>query len=321
MDKLWKLSDRNFRRRNLGRGILLRQPTCGSFRVFINKLVSIIVICPVLAVSCVHTEAPDERATIEDTVIVRADTVRTVLKINPDCDWGSIKNTDILIYKAGGTGELEKHIVTEGGGTVFELELEEGSKECVVVANSTRDLDIKIMERFDTMKSLTFEMDDEDTSAPVMTGHTTLKAGGESVVDIRPFLCRTVIAEVSNALDDWVLMEEPEVFLSNVNPEVEVLRDKDFRPTATQEEGPSAKLPYDIGFYSQYPGTVLHCYPNETPERLLGGSRTSLTMRCKVEGEEIEGTVTLPPFGRDSLIKISITMSPEKELVFTISGV
>lgn len=323
MEKQRKQSGRSFRHRLLRRGALPRRPMSGSVLVLL-AMISIAWGFAALTVSCAHTEQP---AVVEEEeqqeTDAPADTVLTRLYVTNGADWCGIGTIDVLTYDAEGIRQLESHIRSDGGRGEVTLHTTEGKKECVVIANSTKNLDLKIMEKFDTMKNLVFGFADEDARLPVMVAKTSFEAGGQAEVTLVPFLCRVLVEEVSNALDGWLLMENAEVSLSGVNPEVAVLQDKDFRPTATVEEGPAAPLPYDVGFFSQYPGIVLHCYPNDTPERILGGSRTMFTFRCKVEGELVEETVTLPPAGRNSLTKVKISMSSERRLSFgfqTIEG-
>lgn len=311
MEKQRKQSDRSPRFRFLRRGALLRRPDCGSLSV----LSCLLPIISVLAVSCIRTEdIPQPEPEIEE---MPADTVKTMLKIINGADWCSIAGIDVLIYDKDGQCESAVGMKADGNEVEIPFLSTAGQKECIIVANSSRNLKLKIMDRLDTMQSLTFAYEDEDPDKPVMVARAAVTAGKDTVLTLQPFLCRVVIEEVSNAMDGWVLMEEPEVYLSDINPEVGILQEKEFRPSATLEEGPAASLPYDIGFYSQYPGTVLHFYPNDTPERVLGGCRTTLTFRCKVEGEVIEETVALPPSGRNSLVRARVSMSADKKLAIS----
>lgn len=314
MKNLWMLSGRRHRRRTSGRGALLRHPACGSL-IYLLTYTSIL---PALTVSCIRAEEPAASDITEVTEPAAADTVRTFLTILPDCDWGDVKEIDVLIYESGGLGLLEKHVEASGDARDMELMLEAGTKECVVIANSSRSLDLKILERYDTMQSLTFALKDEDTAFPVMAAHITMDAGTRNLVTVTPFLCRVIVEQVSNAMDRWVLMEEPQVFLSEINAEVGILQETEFRPAVTQEEGAHAALPCDIGFYTQHPGTVLFCYPNDTPERILGGSRCMVTFRCKVEGVEYEKTEPLPPMGKNGAAGVKVDMSEERELTVRI---
>lgn len=310
MEKQWKQSGRFPRRRLLRRGTLPRRPAYGSFTVLL-AMVSIIWVT-VLTVSCVHADPP-EPPEVEESPMAEEEKVMTRLHVMKGAEWCDIRSLDVLVYSSEGMRVLEEHISTEWKEEII-LTCTAGMKECVVVANSTKDLKLKILERFDTMQGLTFAYEDEDTAAPVMTARAAFTAGESMDITLEPFLCRVMIDEVCNGMDGWVLMEEPEVWLSGINPEAGILQEKDFRPAATLEEGPSVTLPCDIGYFPQHPGTVLHCYPNDTPERVLGGCRTMLTFRCTVEGEVITQTAALPPSGRNSLTKAKVSMSVDRRL-------
>lgn len=311
MDKQWKQSGRLSRRRLLRRGTLPRRLACGSFRVLL-AICSIIWGSASLTVSCSHTEIPvipDEETPVSEPEVM----ITTQLHVIKGADWCEVKSLDVFLYSSEGLMELEQHI-TSGWEEDISLTGTEGRKECVVVANSTKNTELKIMDRFDTMQTLSFGYTDDDPTCPVMTAHVSLTAGEEASVTLKPIMCRVVIDEVCNGMDGWVLMENPEVWLSGINPEVGILQEKDFRPSATIEDGPAAALPCDVGYFPQHPGTVLHCYPNDTPERVLGGCRTMLTFRCEVEGEAITETVAVPPCGRNSLIKAKVAMSEGRRL-------
>ena len=94
----------------------------------------------------------------------------------------------------------------------------------------------------------------------------------------------------------------------NLPNAAEILREQEFRPTELIDAGPWSKLPYDVGFFSQEPGITLWCYPNDTPEDVLGVPRPSLEFECKIRGETCSFSVPLPPLPRGSSREVELTV-------------
>ena len=98
----------------------------------------------------------------------------------------------------------------------------------------------------------------------------------------------------------------------------EILRDKDFRPTELLDAGPWTALPYDIGFFPQEPGISLWCYPNDTPEDILGVPRPTLEFECRIEGERCSFEVPLPPLPRGCSKEVELTVDGPSKYMYSV---
>lgn len=211
---------------------------------------------------------------------------------------------------------LERHVSYEDPGGAIDIRTTEGAKTVLAIANCPYTLSLKALDRLESAMQMVIEFNDENPLHPIMTGSTGLEAGCGAEIHLEPFLCRVVLAEISNAMDDYELVEEPRIWLSELNPSVTVLQDNEFRPADFIPDGAPEPLPYDIGIFTQYPGTVLYCYPNDTPERELGAPHTSLNLECEICGELCTASFILPPLGRNSTTKISVTIFSADEIRF-----
>ena len=88
------------------------------------------------------------------------------------------------------------------------------------------------------------------------------------------------------------------------------LRQQDFRPTELIDAGAWTLLPCDVGYFSQEPNLTLWCYPNDTPEDILGVPRPSLEFACEIAGTTCSFEVPLPPLPR----------ACSKEVIITVDG-
>ena len=230
-------------------------------------------------------------------------------------EWAaSIRKLDILIYSLEGTGDLEQHLVFDGFRENVEILSGSGSRKVVVVANSPCSLEGKAVDRFSAAGQLSFAFSDENPDFPALTGSAGFSAGNQVYLALKPFLCTITIDSVSNAMDGYILAERPSVHLESLNPSVLALQEDSFRPSEIIETGATVPLPCDIGFYTQHPGTVLHCYPDDSPDSLLGSRRPVLVFECDIEGEHYRAEETLPPMGRSASVKTEIRIGTDRHI-------
>lgn len=237
------------------------------------------------------------------------DDVRTVTSgfvARADTSEYKVRTLDILIYQDGGTGMLEKRVHVDGMPRSLGVEETEGGKIAVIFANLPAGINEKYLERFDSLTEMDLMFKDEDPTFPVMTGYAGYMAGDVSRVELRPFICKVVISSVSNAMDGYVLAESPYVRLSDLNPSVHPLQESGFIPSEVIEDGVRTDLPYDIGFYTQEPGTTLYCYPDSSDPDMLGSRHTALTFGCTINGTKRSCTCPLPEMGRNSTVRASV---------------
>ena len=193
-----------------------------------------------------------------------------------------------------------------------------GEKLVAAVANSPKALSPVALDRYDSLKELGYEFGDEDCSCPVMSGQCTTvsQSGG---IALKPLLCQVVVSSISNTMDDYELVESPRVRLTGISCYAPVMQEEDFLPTEIAEYGEWADLPYDIGMFTQNPGTTLFCYPNESSGTSLGGVSTAIELECFVMGQLCSFTENLQPFGRGSKLLVDITVDGPYSCRFRIT--
>ena len=281
----------------------------------------IVFILLTAVVSCTRISPDASSDDSNGTVPVKADSIDVCIGLNIACGI-PIQKTDIFVYDAEGTREMESHTDYDCLPESLTLRLPVTGRDRILVAicNFPFNFNLNALKQFDSMSLLSLRFLDDSTSAPVLSGCSDLDPDIREIsLSLSPLMCTVSLDAVSNALDDYVLLENPRIFLSGLNPEAEILKEKDFRPKEGLEDDTPVKLPYDIGFYTQNPGIVLYCYPNDTPEDILGVSRTRVVFECEINGESCRFTSVLPPFGRGSAISTEITVFSPDEAIWKIS--
>ncbi|MCR4824136.1 MAG: hypothetical protein K5849_02140 [Bacteroidales bacterium] len=183
-----------------------------------------------------------------------------------------------------------------------------GEKILVGIANSPHRFNLNALGRFEAMEQLEYRFQDDDPDFPIMGGFCiSLEESG--TVPLRPLRCRIILASVSNTMDGYELLEAPRVRLRDLPDAAKILSEKDFRPSELIDAGDWQALPHDVGFFPQQPGIVLPCYPNDTPENVLGVPRPALELECIIGGENCSFEVPLPPLARGSTHEVEITVN------------
>lgn len=226
---------------------------------------------------------------------------------------------DVLVYSATGVRELESYIHIDEVYQLFSLDLTAGSKIIAAIGNCPSKLNPKALERYDSLQQLMYDFRDFDPLRPVTSAVLDINAGDDVCLGLAPLCSSVVITEVSNELPDYQLAESPRVYLTDINPYSGYFQFDEFRPTETIDSGVIAELPYDIGFYTQYPWTVLYCLPNDTPEKSLSSPHTAVVFECEIGGELCTGAADLPPFGRDAVIEVSVLIDTQGNIMLTPS--
>lgn len=235
---------------------------------------------------------------------------------------GLINGLDIFIYRTEGTRELEYHEHFDGFPDSLEIKVSEGGKIVAAICNFPYTFNLEALRKFDSMSLLSLGPDDENKNSPMLSGNIEIPSTGNGIIPVSlhltPLLCCVRITAVSNALDGYELLENPRVRLSGRNPEAEIMRADGFRPKEAMSDSEPVPLPYDIGFYTQEPGIDLFCYPNDTPEDVLGTSRTGIDFECEIEGRTCIFTERLPPFGRGSFLQAELTVLSPDEAIWKV---
>lgn len=218
-----------------------------------------------------------------------------------------MRTLDLFIYGADGIRPLERQLTLTELQKTLQVPTVPGEKILVGIANSQRRFNRKALERFDAMEKLMFNFTDEDPQYPVLGGFCHTKDLDGEIV-LQPLLCRIVLAKVSNTMDDYELLEDPQVRLRDLPDAAEILREDGFRPAELISDGKWATLPCDVGFFPQEPRTELWCYPNDTPEDVLGVPRPTLEFQCLIRGQRCSFEVPLPPLPRGCTKEVEITI-------------
>ncbi len=306
-----------FIRNRTGRCTRHRSHRTGSLTVhplprFVLALALSSLLAPAFSVSCTTIPYIEEVTPPAPTPEI-PDSTCTHLTLSAE---EPLSKIDLLIYDSNGMAALDRHVSYEEPAESVDIRTTEGTKTVLAIANCPYNLNLKALDRLESAMQMAVEFKDDDPLLPIMTGCTELEAGSGAEIHLKPFLCRVVLAEISNAMDDFELVEEPCIWLSELNPCVTVLQDKEFRPSDFIPDGKPESLPFDIGLFTQHPGTVLYCYPNDTPERELGAPHTSLNLECEIRGKMCTTSFTLPPMGRNSTTNISVTIYSADDIRF-----
>lgn len=279
---------------------------------FVLALALSSLFAPAFSVSCTRVPCIEEEIQ-PDPAPETPDSTCTHLTLTAE---GPVSKIDLLIYDGSGMATLDSHVSYRNPSASVDIQTTIGTKAVLAIANCPYTLNLKALDRLESALQMVLEFNDDDPMQPIMTGYSELEAGSGAEIHLEPFLCRVTLTEISNAMDDYELVEEPRIWLSELNPSVTVLQDREFRPVDFIPEGEPESLPYDIGLFTQYPETVLYCYPNDTPERELGAPHTSLNLECRIRGEACTASFTLPPMGRNSTTRISVTIFSADDIKF-----
>ena len=281
--------------------------------IFLTLLLSLLVLLPAFfSISCKKLPSPSSGG--EEAAVV--DSTLTVLKFGSACEY-PVKSLQVLVYKSEGTRSLEKMMTFEELPDSVEIMTTAGEKLVAAVANSSKALSPVALDRYDSLKELGYDFSDEDTALPVMSGQcATARNNGE--ITLFPLLCEVEISSISNSMENYELAESPRVRLVNLNSYAAVMQEDGFIPTEFIDYGEWQELPFDIGMFTQEPGTTLYCYPNETDHSGIGGIRTSLELECTILGEPCTFTAELPAFGRGTKLLADITIGGPDSCRFKI---
>ena len=271
--------------------------------IFFNLLLSLLITLPAfIEISCRKLPSPlpeEEEPAVADSTLTRLHLQNSSKHL--------IRDVQILVYKSEGTRELEKILLVEELSDSIEFVSTAGEKLLVAVANYGKALSPVSLGRYDSLSELGFDFSDEDFEYPVMSGECST-LGNKGEISLVPLLCTVEIESISNTLEDYELLGSPRVRLAGINGYASLMQTGEFYPTEIIDYGQWEDLPYDVGMFTQYPGTELYCYPNQTSETSIGGTATSLELECEILGELCDFKIALPPFGRGSRLLVEITV-------------
>lgn len=223
------------------------------------------------------------------------DSTETVIRFLAGTE--DVQQLDLFIYSASGTRELEQHIQYSDLPDRLIIRTPTGEKILVGIANSPLRFNLNALARFDAMEQLRYQFADDNPDRPILGGSVTTQENS-GTISLQPLLCKVRLVKVSNTMDGYELLEAPRVRLLDLPDAAEILKQCEFRPAELLDSGPWHDLPYDVGYFPQEPGITLWCYPNDTPETVLGVPRPTLEFECTIRGETYSFEVPLPPLSR-----------------------
>ncbi len=282
-------------------GRLLRH--AGSHLAFC-ALLCVFSLLPALLGSCQREPLPGYDDP-EEPLPLPVDSVLTRIRVQ--ADGLAVHTLDLFVYGADGLRSLERQITLEEPQDTVLLPTLPGEKILVGIANSPRRFNRKALERYDAMEQLSFNFSDDSPARPILGGFcTTVNHDGE--IRLQPLLCRIVLTKVCNTMDGYDLLEDPQVRLRDLPDAAEILRQEEFRPTELIDSDKWVQFPCDVGYFPQEPHIELWCYPNDTPEDVLGVPRPSLELQCSIRGRRCSFEVPLPPLPRGCTKEVEITV-------------
>jgi hypothetical protein len=143
----------------------------------------------------------------------------------------------------------------------------------------------------------------------------------EDVIDVRQMIELETYKQLSKKkyprkIQDWT---ESDLYVWMCGELAEtILRQQDFRPAELIDATPWTALPCDVGYFPQEPRLSLWCYPNDTPESILGTPRPSLEFECRIGGETCSFEVPLPPLPRGCTKEVALTIDGPDEFHYII---
>ena len=233
------------------------------------------------------------------------------------CGEYPVRRADLFVYAADGLRALEEHLRTDSLPERMRIRATAGEKRVVCIVNSPYAFNLNALARYDAMEQLAYAFGDDDPACPLLSAACTTQ-DYTALLRPQPLLCRVRLAAVSNTLDDYELLEDPAVRLCDLPHSAEILREKDFRPNELIDAGAWTALPFDVGLFTQKPDIDLWCYPNDTPENILGVPRPVLEFRCRIRGEPCSFEVPLPPLARGGSAEVELTVDGPRSFRYII---
>lgn len=275
-----------------------------------------------------------EKASTRDGEEPPAEAVPDSVDVTVSADFGSreAKWMDIFVYRADGIlSPLEKHIRVKAPCSGTSLRLSEGEKMLTAIVNSPKRFNTAALSKHELVRQIEYSFDEDDISAPIMgaeTGFSWISKRHDGIfensttsekvperregmhVEIapRPIMCEVAVESVANTMDDYELLESPRVRLCSMNAKARLFTDKPEIPSELIDRGEWQSLPYDVGFFPQKTGIVLHCYPNETAEDEVSFNRTAIELECLIKGRKCSFRMDLPPLKRGTRTTVGIVI-------------
>ncbi len=223
-----------------------------------------------------------------------------------------VQKLDVFVYDADGLKSLLDTRSYDFLPDSILLYGPEGDRLIVAVANSPLAFNHEALARYDSIELLCYNFSDDSPKAPLMSGMCEVGPDGRGQTTLTPLMARVQLGEISNTMKGYARLEDPRIYLSNMNGSAELLRSMGFRPSETIQDPPVVSLPYDIGIFPQNPGTELFCYPNDSPVT-IGTPATALVLECEIGGVTHSFSTPLPSVCRNTTTHVDLCISGPDE--------
>ena len=279
-------------------------PRPGTLLVRLPSLSLCLLVTSVLVLTSMCTKvspAPkSEDSESKEPEIEKADTLNYTIIVKAPCE---MKKLDILAFATSGTNDLEGHkTLVSGKLDTVRFKSTKGELDFCMVANSPFNIKTGAIKRRENLENLEYDFLDDSEECPILSGEVKMKPG-KAELQLKPLMCRISLENVTSTLSNYELVEEPRVRLTDIPVTAKPFGSEGFVQQESREYGEWKQLPYDIGLFTQHPGTSLGFYPNETPEDSFGSTRIGLEFVYGVRGKRYTAKAILPPTGRaDSLL-------------------
>ena len=225
---------------------------------------------------------------------------------------GEWKRADILVYSETDRTLQTSVGITEGcDSAVFALW--PGEYTVAVICNSPWELETAALGIYDSLEALSYSLEDEDPQNRLASATGLVTAGGRALLKPRLLSCEVVLEDVNNNMSGYARLEDPRVWLEDVNDEAQILRETGFRQKETGRRTEAVPLPCDVGMFTQYPGTRILCFPNDAAEGTATIPRTTFVLECEIGGETVQMRGKLPSMGRGGGARVSVSVDSATE--------
>ncbi len=261
----------------------------------------------ILAGACVLLETQEEKPIEEPETPPEeqkdsSNVITQVIEFKPS-EW-PILSADIFLY----TDHLLEHRTINNQDTIHLSLTKNQAYRIVTIANIHGQFNDTALEHYDAWESFETNLSIEDPALPIMTAREDINIeNNESIsIQLKPALCYVQIRSITQMIGDDVLVENPRAYLSNCSTRTRPLSEGNIAP-ADQKDTEITYLPYDIGLYTQYPGTILCAYPNETPITPTTPA-TELVIEYEINGRTKEYRQSIHPIERGCWMLLDIEL-------------
>lgn len=226
-----------------------------------------------------------------------------------------LKHADIFVYGS----ELVHYERVEGRFCDFVLH-EAGEYFVMAVANAPGEFHPEVLLHTDSWRGLEMLLEYEKPEQAIMRGTGSFSVKKElaataaenspllAAVVLEPLLCGVQISSITQYYDGDILVENPRIHLENCCTRAELFRDEGFY-CLDPSESKTTYLPYDIGLYTQYPGTTIYCYPNDMPQSETSPASV-LVLDYEVLGQSRQLRFPIHPLRRNSIFPLDVNIRP-----------